>query len=68
MRGIINMKVDGVHEKFIYHPEEPRVLLPDSSPLIRRLKKGKMRRGPAKAHEKTPSIVKQKAAKCYDTR
>jgi hypothetical protein len=21
MRGIINMKVDGVHEKFIYHPK-----------------------------------------------
>jgi hypothetical protein len=20
MRGIINMKVDGVHEKFVYHP------------------------------------------------
>jgi hypothetical protein len=23
MRGIINMKVDGVHEKFIYHPKNP---------------------------------------------
>jgi hypothetical protein len=21
MRGMINMKVDGVHEKFIYHPK-----------------------------------------------
>jgi hypothetical protein len=21
MRGIINMKIDGVHEKFIYHPK-----------------------------------------------
>jgi hypothetical protein len=21
MRGIINMKVDGFHEKFIYHPK-----------------------------------------------
>jgi hypothetical protein len=23
-RGIINMKVDRVHEKFIYHPRTPR--------------------------------------------
>jgi hypothetical protein len=21
MRGMLNMKVDGVHEKFIYHPK-----------------------------------------------
>jgi hypothetical protein len=34
MRGVINMKVDRVHEMFIYHPREPRVLLPDSSPPI----------------------------------
>jgi hypothetical protein len=24
MRGMINMKVDGVHEKFIYHPRTSR--------------------------------------------
>jgi hypothetical protein len=40
MRGIINMKVDGVHEKFIYHPQEPRMLLPDSSPSICRIEMG----------------------------
>jgi hypothetical protein len=67
MRGIINMKVDDVHEKFIYHPQEPRMLLPDSSPPIRGLEKGKMCGGSARAHEKSPSIMKQKAAKCYDT-
>jgi hypothetical protein len=52
------MKVDGVHEKFIDHPQEPRVLLPDSSPLIRGLEKGKMHRGSTRAHEKLPSIAK----------
>jgi hypothetical protein len=62
------MKVDGVHEKFIYHPQEPLVLLLDSSPSIPELKKGKMHRGPAKAHEKSPLIMKQKVAECYDTR
>jgi hypothetical protein len=25
MRGTINMKVDGVHEKFIYHPKNFRM-------------------------------------------
>jgi hypothetical protein len=34
-RGIINMKVDRVHEKFIYHPKNISVLLPDLSPPIR---------------------------------
>jgi hypothetical protein len=38
------------------------------SPPIHGLEKVKMRRGPTKAQEKPPSIVKQKAAKCYDTR
>jgi hypothetical protein len=52
-RGIINMKVDRVHEKFIY-PQEPHVLLPDLSPLICGLEKGKMRGGVARAHEKSP--------------
>jgi hypothetical protein len=37
------------------------MMLPDSSPPIHGLKKGKMCRGPPKAHEKSPSIVKQKA-------
>jgi hypothetical protein len=50
-RGIINMKVD-------LPPQEPRMLLPDSSPPIRGLEKGKMRGGVAKAHEKSPSVVK----------
>jgi hypothetical protein len=67
-RGIINMKVNRVHEKFIYHPQEPHVLLPDLSPPIRGLEKGKMRGGVATAHEKSPSVVKQKATECYDTR
>jgi hypothetical protein len=62
------MKIDGVHEKFIYHPQEPHVMLPDLSPMIHGLKKGKMRTGPTRAHEKLSSIVKQKAAICYDTR
>jgi hypothetical protein len=44
------------------------VLLPDSSPPIHELKKGKMHGGVARAHEKSPSVVKQKATKCYDTR
>jgi hypothetical protein len=47
--------------------QEPRVLLPDLNPLIHNLEKGKMRRGPARAHEKSPSIAKQKAVECYDT-
>jgi hypothetical protein len=54
-RGIINMKVDGIHEKFIYHPKNLTYCC-------------QMRRGPTKAHEKSPSIMKQKATKCYDTR
>jgi hypothetical protein len=66
-RGIINDKVDRVHEKFIYHPRT-HVLLPDLSPLICGLEKGKMRGGVARAHEKLPSVVKQKATECYDTR
>jgi hypothetical protein len=67
-RGIINMKVDRVHEKFIYHPQEPRVLLPDSCQPICGLEKGMMRGGVARAHEKSPSVAKQKTAGCYDTR
>jgi hypothetical protein len=43
------------------------MLLLDSSPLIHGLEKGKMRGGSAKAHEKSPSIVEQKATECYDT-
>jgi hypothetical protein len=43
-------------------------MLPDLSPLIRGLGKGKMHGGATRAHEKSPSIVKQKAAECYDTR
>jgi hypothetical protein len=44
------------------------MLLPDSSPLIRGLEKGKMCGGVARAHEKSPPVTKQKAAECYDTR
>jgi hypothetical protein len=40
----------------------------DSSPPIRGLEKGKMHGGVARAHEKSPSAAKQKAAECYDTR
>jgi hypothetical protein len=36
------------------------VLLPELSPPIRGLEKGKMSRGPARAHEKLCSIMKQK--------
>jgi hypothetical protein len=43
------------------------MLLPDLSPLIRGLEKGKMLGRSARAHEKSPSIVKQKATECYDT-
>jgi hypothetical protein len=67
-RGIINMKVNRIHAKFIYHPQEPHVLLPDTSPLIRELEKGKMHGGATRAHEKSPSVMKQKATQCYDTR
>jgi hypothetical protein len=48
--------------------QEPHVLLPDLSPPIHRIEKGKMRGGVARAHDKSPSVVKQKAAECYDTR
>jgi hypothetical protein len=44
------------------------MLLPDSSPLIHGLEKGKMHGGVARAHEKSPSVVKQKVVECYDTR
>jgi hypothetical protein len=66
-RGTINMKVDRVQEKFIYTPQEPRFLQSDLSPLICRLEKGKMHGGAARAHEKSPSVMKQKHAECYDT-
>jgi hypothetical protein len=36
----------------------------DSNPLIHGLEKGKMRGGSAREHEKSPSIVKQKAVEC----
>jgi hypothetical protein len=62
------MKVDKVHEKFIYHPKNLALLLPDSSPPIRGLEKGKMHGGLSKAHEKSPSVAKQKVEECYDTR
>jgi hypothetical protein len=61
------VKVDGVHEKFIYHPQQPHVLLPNSSPPIHGLEKGKMRRGLARPHEKSPSITNQKVAEGHDT-
>jgi hypothetical protein len=57
-RGKINMTVDRVHEKFIYHPQEPRMLLPHLSPLIHGLENGKMHGGAAGAHEKSPVVVK----------
>jgi hypothetical protein len=66
-RGIINKKVDRVHEKFHLPPLEPHVLLSDSSPLIHVLEKSKMRGGVARAYEKSVDLVKQKAAECYDT-
>jgi hypothetical protein len=61
------MKADRVHEMFIYHPQEPHVLLLDSSPPICELEKGKMCEGVARAHEKLPSVTKQKATECYMT-
>jgi hypothetical protein len=65
MRGIINMKVDGVHEKFIYHPQEPRMLLPDSSPSICRIEKGKIHGGSARAHEKSTLNHETEGRECY---
>jgi hypothetical protein len=53
-RGIINMKVDRVHVP----PQEAHVLLPDSSPPICGLEKGKKYGGVARAHEKSPSVTK----------
>jgi hypothetical protein len=67
-RRIINMKVDRVHEKFIYHPKNLVCCCPDSSPPIHGLEKGKVRQGAAKTHEKSPSVTKQKSMECYDTR
>jgi hypothetical protein len=67
MRGIINMKVDGVHEKFIYHPKNLtccyKVKSTDSW-----AQEGKMCGGSGGALEKSPSIMKQKVTECYDTR
>jgi hypothetical protein len=69
MRGMINMKVDGVHEKFIYHHQEPCMLLPDLSPSIPKLEEGKMRGGNTSAHEESPSTAKQRTQEgCHDTR
>jgi hypothetical protein len=63
------MKVDGVHEKFIYHPQEPCMLLLDSSPPIPRLEEGKMHGGNTRAHEESPSTTKQSTQEvCHDTR
>jgi hypothetical protein len=68
-RGTINMKVDGVHEKSIYHPQELLMLLPDLSPPIPRLEGGKMRGGNTRAHEELPSTAKQRTQEgCHDTR
>jgi hypothetical protein len=52
------VKVDGVHEKFIFPPQEPHMLLPDSSPPMPRLEEGKIRGGNTRAHEESPSTVK----------
>jgi hypothetical protein len=38
--------------------QEPRMLLPDFSPLIHGLEKGKMHGGAAKARENSPTVVK----------
>jgi hypothetical protein len=43
------------------------MLLPDLSPLIRGIEKGKMHGGAVRAHEKSPLVTKQKATECYDT-
>jgi hypothetical protein len=69
MRGTSNMKVDEVHEKFIYHPQEPRMLLPDLSAPIPRLEEGKMCGGNTRAHDESPSTMKQRTQDgCHDTR
>jgi hypothetical protein len=44
------------------------VLLPDLSPLIHGLEKGMMHGGVARAHERSPLVMTQKATECYDTR
>jgi hypothetical protein len=68
-RGTINIKVDGVHEKFIYHHQEPCMMLPDLNPLIPRLKEGKMHGGNTRAHEESPSTAKQRNQEGFhDTR
>jgi hypothetical protein len=41
-------------------PQEPRMLLPDSSPLIPRLEEVKMRGGNIRAHKESPSTAKQR--------
>jgi hypothetical protein len=62
------MKVDGVHEKFIYHPQEPCMLLPDSSLSILKLEKGKMCGGNTRAHGESPSTMKRRTQEgCHDT-
>jgi hypothetical protein len=64
MRGMIIMKVDEV-----LPPQEPHMLLPDSSPPIPTLEEGKMRGGNTRAHEESPSTVKQRTQEgCHDTR
>jgi hypothetical protein len=49
-------------------PQEPRMLLPDSTPPICGLEKDKMCGGSTRAHEKSPTITKQKVVECYDAR
>jgi hypothetical protein len=67
-RGTINMKVDGVHEKFIYHPKN-RMMLPDFSPPIPSFMEGKMHGGNTRDHEESPSTAKQRTQEgCHDTR
>jgi hypothetical protein len=57
------MKVDRVMRSSSI-TQEPHVLLIDLGLPIRRLEKGKMHGGAARANEMSPSVVKQKAVEC----
>jgi hypothetical protein len=66
-RGIINMKVDRVIEKFIYHTKNLVCCYYIQVHRFMGSRRVTCIRGVARAHEKSPSVMKQKAAECYDT-
>jgi hypothetical protein len=57
-RGIINMKVDGVYEKFICHPKNLSCCCQIRVHRYARLRRVRCMEVFARAHEKSPSVAK----------